>query len=487
MEAKLSLKDDLRLLNPALKFGYEYCINAGLDKESALEFILAFDELLSDVIQFAYPEEEGEIEITFRNNLSEVEAVIQEFGEPFDPEKHRFSKEKFIKEGSFEGAGLEVIKHFVDNFIFMIKGKAGKEFRLVKNIRHPHITEMFKPEGIKKEEPVGVSYKLFPVKPEDAEDIAKLIYRAYGYTYPKEDMYYPAKIKEALRAGQKFGVIVKTERGETVGYFAVLMSTDSNIGEVGEVVVSPKHRGKGLMTMMMNALIDMAKEKGLLGLFGEAVTVHTISQKVNAKFGFKSTALLLGMFPYIEYKGFDVRQPRISVVIDFLPLVKREKAKIYAPAKYKNILEQIYKNLGINLSFGREKAHLTTEKSNLKLDISFKYQNALIVVNRYGKDFFSRIEKNLKSLKDKKIEAIFIDLPLDNPYTRTAVDRLNELGFIFGGVMPLFHKEKDFLRLQYVTLDFDSRYVYVYSDMAKKIKNKVFREYKRWLKNRTTS
>ncbi len=482
METKITLKNDIRLLNSVLRFAHEYCIEAGLDQESTSEFVLALDELLSDVIQFAYPEEEGDIDVTFRNSLSEVEISVHEFGEPFDPERHRFSKERFLKEGSFEGAGLQVIKSFVDNFIFMIKGQAGKEFRIIKNIKHPHITEIFKPQQIKEEEPTGVSYSLYPATPEDSEDIAKLIYRAYGYTYPKEDMYYPAKIRDAFLSGKKFGVVVKTEKGETVGYFAVLKSTDSNIGEVGEVVVSPKHRGKGLMNMMMNALINMAKEKGLLGLFGEAVTVHTISQKVNARFGFKSTALLLGMFPYIEYKGFEVKQPRISVVIDFLPLVKRKQIKIYVPDKYKNLLKKIYKNLGIEAVSGRSRTFDLKERSSIRLDISFKNQSAVIVVKSYGKDFLNRIERKLKSLKEKEIQAVFVDLPLEDPYTRVAADMLNKAGFIFGGLMPLFHREKDYLRLQHTALDFKPEYIYVYSDMAKKIKNKVFREYKQWLK-----
>jgi len=295
-------------------------------------------------------------------------------------------------------------------------------------------------------------------------------------------MYYPERIKRALESGKKFGVIVRTEKGEAVGYFAVLRSTDSNIGEVGEVVVSPKHRGRGLMNMMMKALIHMAKEKGLLGLFGEAVTVHTISQRVNAKYGFKSTALLLGLFPYIEYKGFDVRQPRISVVIDFLPLVKREKVKVYFPDIYKNILKQIYKNLGIEAVSGKKRNYTLREKSSIKLDINFKHKSAIFVVREYGEDFIERIDKKVKYLKEREIEAFFIDLPLDNPYTKLVVEPLNRIGFIFGGLMPLFHKERDYLRMQYVTVKFDPRYVYAFSEIAKKIKRKVFRELRRWLK-----
>jgi len=87
--------------------------------------------------------------------------------------------------------------------------------------------------------------------------------------------------------------------------------------------------------MMMSSLSGMAKERGLLGLFGEAFTVHTISQSINAKFGFKSTALMLGTFPESRIIGIkeDYGQ-RISVVIDFLYLIKKEKAEVYLPKEY---------------------------------------------------------------------------------------------------------------------------------------------------------
>ena len=45
--------------------------------------------------------------------------------------------------------------------------------------------------------------------------------------------------------------------------------------------------------------------------------------------------------------------------------------------------------------------------------------------------------------------------------------------------MPLFHKEKDYLRMQKIMENLDFRYINVFSDMAKKIKRKVFSEYKK--------
>ncbi len=480
-EIKITLKSRLTNLNPTLRFLHEYFLTSGLEKEQADEFTTAVDEILTNIILHAYKDEEGNIDLLVDNDGTKITVKILEKGEPFDPEKHTFSKEK-IKKGDFEGIGFEIAKKLSDNFTFFNLGLEGKEFQLEKKLPRKHITQIYNPEEIIKEEPKGVIYELDVARPEDAEDIAKLIYRAYGYTYAKDELYYPDKIKEAFRKNKKFGVIVRTKEGEAVGYFAVLKSTDSKIGEVGEVVVSPNHRGKGLMNIMMQALINMAKEKGLLGLFGEAVTVHTISQKVNAKFGFKSTALLIGMFPYIEYKGFEVKQPRISVVIDFLHLINRKNAEGYLPERYKNIIKEIYANMGIKVKNKRVKNFSLSEGSKVDTIIDYDKGFSLFIVREYGKDFIKRIKKQFDTLQDKGIKAFFIDLPLDKPYTKYITDELNQIGFFFGGIMPLFHKEKDYLRLQYIDLEFQPDWIHVYSDMAKRLKKFVFKDMKKWKK-----
>ncbi|WP_457625481.1 GNAT family N-acetyltransferase [Persephonella sp.] len=479
MEISLKLTNDIRVIQPAVDFVYRWAVDNGLSEKEAQEFSTAFDELITDVVLFAF-EEEGQFFVLLSDSLSQLEITVYELGEPFDPERHKYSLQKVLEEGNFDGAGFEVIKNLVDDFIYLYKGKAGKEFRIIKEIKHRHITQILTEKELSAEPEKAVSYQISPVTEEDAEDIARLIYRSYGYTYPKEDMYYPDRIVNALRQGKKFGVIVRTDRGEAVGYFAVIMSTDSNIGEVGEVVVSPRHRGKGVMKMMMKALIDMAKNKGILGLFGEAVTVHTISQKVNAKYGFKSTALVLGFFPYAKYKGFEHKQQRISVVIDFLPLTERKELRVYLPKEYTRILKDIYKNLGIDVkNLPVRKTPDLKERSKIDLQINYKFGSAVIVIKKYGRDLLERISKKVETLIKKDIKGIYVDLPLDHPYIKQVVPELKKMGFVFSGLMPLFHEERDFLRMQIIREKLDFRYINVFSDTAKRIKRFIHREINR--------
>jgi len=478
MRVKLKLSNDFLLIEPVCELAYRLGLNSGLSREKATKLSLVIDELLTDIIQFAFePGEVQNIDVSFVVSPSNVEVIVREQGEPFEPDLHSYRREEALK-GNFEGAGLKVIQSLSDEFIFLNRGKAGKEYRILMNIEHPIVTGIFEEREILKEPEKGISYCIHPIGENDAEDISKLIYRTYRYSYPKEEMYYPDKVRSFIETGKKFGVIVRTNKGEAVGYFAVIRMPDSNIGEIGEAVVSPGHRGRGIMKMMINALIGMARERNLSGLFGEAVTVHTISQKVNYKFGFKSTALLLGMFPPSKIVGLKEDYPqRVSVIIDFLNLKPEGERKIYVPEKYRKITKQIYENLGIKATFGRKRKFQYSSRSRISLNINYPQGTALLVLKSYGKDFAERIKRKAMLLKEKELKSIYIDLPIEEPFTMEASKVLMNMGFILGGVMPLFHKEKDYLRLQYPLTNFDFSEIRVFSTMAKRLKRFIKREF----------
>ena len=477
MKSEVVIPNRVPAIEPAVEFVRSWGLKAGLPPEKADELALCADEVITDVVRFAFPPgEEHFFVVSVEVKPSEVEVVLRELGEPFDPDSHPYNRERALKEGKFEGAGIEVVKHLSDHFLFLNKGRAGKEFRIVKRIPAKHITELLPEERLTEEPAVSKNYVLKPVTPEDAEDISRLIYRTYRYTYPKEDLYYPERVRAYIERGEKFGVIVRTEDGEPVGYFAVIVKSDSPIGEVGEAVVSPAHRGRGIMKMMMASLIEMAKERGLLGLYGEAITVHTISQRVNAKFGFSSTALLLGTFPSTRIVGIESNYgQRISVVLDFLHLKKRSSALFYAPSRYRRALKEIYRGLGVEAEAGRRRAGELPAVSRLKLSVNSAVGTAEIVVKKAGKDLVDRITRKRDRLFEKGISTVYLDFPLSLPETRE-LPNLKPYGFVFAGLMPLFHRGEDYLRFQSVKESYDMAKIKVYSELATKIKRIVGRE-----------
>lgn len=483
MDAHLKLKAKKGVIGSTSDFTFKWAIDAGLPDDEAARLTLAVNEIVTNVVLFAYPQELGELDIRYHQDLTQVEITIHEYGEPFDPDRHRYDRKRALVEGNLEGAGLALAEHMVDKFMFIYTGKSGKEFRLLKNIPAEHIADILPQENTNTvvQTDITEEYHLTIAGPDDAEDIAKLIYRTYGYSYAKDDIYFPKKNELALRRGDKFAVMVRTSTGEAVAHFAVLRPTDSNIGEVGEVVVSAAHRRRGLMTRMLNSLVGLAKKKGLSALFGEAVTVHLVSQNVNHKLGFHTSALMLANFPVTKYVDLEDAYPQdVSVVIDYLMLDKIASRNVFLPPKYKRILKRIYERQGIEVIDNKAKPETAAEQTDFDLHIRYDNKTATVVIKQYGDDLGELMFRLAANLREEGLNSIYIDLPLDHPGTPRAVKTIEEQKFSFSGLMFLFHNERDYLRMQNISAVLDMSQVFVYSDTANLIKREIEKE-QQWI------
>ncbi len=491
MDAQFQIATDEQFISPICEFTYSWCLNCGVNNKDAIKFTIALSELVTDIILFAYPKDSSaHFDISFRHTLSNVEIIVSEVGEPFDPDRHRYNPDKMKEEGDFEGAGFRLIRRFCDEFLFINKGKEGKEFHLLKQIDVQSIDKMIersraeKPteppeQEIEKPGMQAENFNYSQVSPHDAEDIAKLIYRTYKYTYSKEELYFPKKIEETLLGKDKLGIITRDDDGLAIGYFAVLKKTDSNIAEVGEAVVSPGYRKRGIMSEMMKGLIKLAREQNLDGLYGKAVTNHPVSQKVNHKYGFITTALMLADTRDVVFTGFDEEYPQsVSVVIDFLPLFKPKKTPVYLPERYRNILIDTFKELNIPVRVKEDTRYKMAKKSDIDLSINYSDSTSLLVVKKYGPDFVSVVTDMIDSIKEQEEpNAIFLDLPLQNAATPDQFAKISDLGFIYSGLTPLFHEQAHYLRLQNVFTDLDLDLIEIYSDFGKNIKKIIADEY----------
>ncbi len=490
MEAHHYLEMRLGMIEPETDFTRRWCVNMGLPLNDSVRMSLAVDEILNDILLHAYKEQQGYVEIWYQYSLSGIEIVIQEMGEPFDPQRHSFSVEKALNEGDFEGAGLEVARRMVDHFLFLNRGKGGKEFRLVSQLDFSHVKEEAQNEvidvvtGVRAgEEPSDESeteYRLYSVTSSDAEDISRLIYKTYGYSYSKEDLYFPRRIELAVRHGYKFGTIARTKNGFPVGYFAVIRNSDSPIGEIGEAVVSPEHRKKGLMKKMLDQLIEMSRRRGLMGIYGMALTVHTISQKVNETFGFRSTALMLAKSPPSVYKGIreDYPQP-VSLLLDFLPLTGQWDRPVWLPNRYEPIIIDLYNQFDNHPVFVSLPEQIEKDRSDTRmhLDIQYESNTALIVVERYGDSFETSSLQMFRSIAELNLTSVYIDIPLDHPWAEHAVEWLKKKRFLFAGLMPMFHGERDYLRMQSIEADLDFGQIETLTSIAGKLKKLIKKEY----------
>ena len=96
----------------------EHLSSLGLEKSTKFE--LASDEALVNIIQHAYKDSPGPIEIAIREESPHTIAItIRDFGPPFDPLTHTRSHNK--EEAG--GLGILFMREYVDEVRYRRKGK----------------------------------------------------------------------------------------------------------------------------------------------------------------------------------------------------------------------------------------------------------------------------------------------------------------------------------------------------------------------------
>jgi len=479
-DAELRLKVEASIIGSISDFTFRWAFNNGLDETNCNRLSLSVTEIITDIVRFAYPEHTstGDLEIQFLRHPGNLEILIHEWGEPFDPDRHVYDLKAVWEHHDFEGAGLRLIKFLTDEFNFINKGSRGKIYRLVKYLitKSEHSLPLNEPET--EQAKLGeINFDIKAITTDDAEDVAKLIYRCYGHTYPKEELYHPKKIEQSVVRQQKIGVIARTDDGIPAGYFAVLDTTDSNVGEVGEAVVAPPYRRRGLFKRMMRALIRNAEAGGLDGLYGKAIALHQFSQRVNNEFGYCTTGILLADFPAVNLKNIDsnISQP-VSEIIDFLPLRPLIDRTVYLPERYAVILKKCYKNLEVyNLNQAKHEVE-STRVCTLDSKIDFKEKSGLIVIRELSRNFEDSLLEKVRALAKHNLNVIYLDIPLMRGNIDSVVEFLHENGFIFSGLFPLYHNNEDYLRMQRLYCNLDLSEIVTYSPMSTNIKQLLEKE-----------
>ncbi|MRI58578.1 MAG: hypothetical protein C6H99_03615 [Epsilonproteobacteria bacterium] len=437
------------------------------DKEDLKE---ALRELYENAVIHAYKDEEGEIEIVFELYDNALTIEVHDWGEPIDPALVKAvpldKKEK----------GFNRVYQLTDEFRYINLGLEGKKFVIAKYLpfhlklnKETHyysdISDDF--EAVDKEQ-LQKRLIVRTFEPGDEIWIPKLIYRNYGYTYFKDLFYYPEKILQKEQSGQILSIVAEIE-GKIVGHFALVKLPNSNIAEIGIAVVDPAYKGMGIMKRMFELLIQKAIELDLDALFGEAVTFHPYSQRANARFGFCTTALLLGEVHHIvrlkDHK-YPFSQKRGAVAVEY-KLLKKWPRELYIPKIYHSIITKTYDNCQVPY----HQASVISRSTHLDLEYNPSFAIATIVIDAGGEEFKKEFKKLFDAAVAKHPDMIYADLNLHTLHNiDEIVDELREYGFFYAGVEFLRRKDQDYLRLQFEAAEnIEEENIVCYSDFCKEL------------------
>lgn len=384
---------------------------------------------------------------------------------------------EMLEKDEVSSLGILIIKHLADEFRFINLGKDGKRLEIVKNVPQESIAALLDSTPAPETTPAATDEELQfrLLTPDDAVDLARLTYRAYGYTYSGL-AYLPEKLKEQLEFGYMKAVVVFNSTGLMIANLGLFFDKPgAKVADSGMAIVDPRYRGHNLFKRMKSFAIEHGRETGMYGLYSESVTIHPYTQKGNMSLGAKEIGCLIAFigehitFKKINEDGLSQRQ---AVMLYYLKINQEPEREVFVPQNYHDFIADIYKELGLKRKIYTENSGiLFQELGDTIITTSFKpdFNIASIIVERYGADIVQRIKTTVKEFCIKKVDTIYLELPLCDAHTMYFANDFRELGFFMGGVIPEF-RDGDVLKMQYLNnLYIDPAKIIVASERGRKV------------------
>ncbi|MCX5797784.1 MAG: ATP-binding protein [Elusimicrobia bacterium] len=479
--ASLVVAGDKKLI-PALRaFVREVFRSEGMDEEGARQMELITEEACLNVVEYALA---GRSDATYRVSMekepSRFVLAVEDEGAPMDWDK--------VEKGERSGLGMAILRHFAHGIQFVNRGRKGQRLEISREFFKPSVENVSIEEGDDKgakeamaplDTPLGIRL----MGPADGPGLARLMYRVYGYTY-QEFVYFPEQVAEMLAEGLLISMVAVTPEGEIAAHQGLRRDApDSPVAEIAMGVVDPRFRGRGLFEQMKTRSFSYVKEKGLRGLFGEAVTTHPYSQKANSALGGRETGFMLGYIPCeTEFKRITGALTERSTVLLFYTRLNREPERtVFLPEHHLPMIRKIHEHGSFCRRVspgGPSPAATAPEHSYVKVKALPDAGIVLITVLQYGEDFDALARGHLREFCTARFDCIYIDLPLSEPRTPSKCADLEKLGFFFSGIMPET-AAGDMLRLQYLNnITLDPGKVVVVSDFGRELFDYVIRSWR---------
>jgi len=483
MEMELRLTNDRILmpsvqafLNSTLKqFGFVDTAVTSIEKMVA--------EVVAHTLQHAYPQgEEGTIILKVSESSGKYEITISDDGLPQDI--HQLEEELTNGRNTLPVLSEALAQRVIDEMHWSALGPNGKSLHLIKWVHNHAVTDgSNNTTRISKDEPLAPQqeYEIRKAEPEEALQISQLIYRIYGNTYFNEDVYYPDRVATQHSNGSVLSVIAADTEGNLAGHCALEFNHEGPVAEVGQAAVDPRHRARGLLNQMKDALGNEAQSLGLAGWYADSVTVHIYTQKSNAHHGGHVCGVGLGVSPRNESFGgiAQTLTQRVSCVIYFHWLIKPEHRTIFVSERHREIISDIYQNLGCTITLGKAEPP-SDRHGTLSINMNPRAHFAVIHVTSLGQDTAHSVRRAARELIEMShVEALLVELPLEDPGTPETCEALEKHGFGFTGVGPHFAAGGDVLKMEYLVEPLEKNAIKLFEPFAERLVDYALSEQQR--------
>jgi hypothetical protein len=291
------------------------------------------------------------------------------------------------------------------------------------------------------------------LEPGEGARLSEAIRVAYGESYDVRWVYDATEVDARLEAGTYVSWIAESAGGELLCHEGMsLAAAGDAVGHSGQAVTMPVARGRHLFTRTKRHLMDWARERGLAGMYSEATAAHPYSQRANIELGAHETGLLLGWIPAsVDNDAATARRPqRQSAVLFYTKLNDGHERPVYAPERHREIVGRTLELCELRGTLADPPADAEVPaRTDLHVEIDEDHNLALLTARTPGADLEQIVTAERHHLfHSKRLDAIYLDLPLEKPATALLADHLERLGVSYAGIFPNPQTTGDVLRMQ---------------------------------------
>lgn len=473
--ARLSLPPDLTLIPSAAGVVAAIASPRGLDGEALDTMQLAVRAMLTNAISHS-PDETSTVDLILEERGSALVIAVEDRGSPFDYEDLESGLTPGIRPFIDHGGEDEV--HFIN------LGRQGNRVEIVHYLGRTDVRKSLprkesQPEPETVAEGSEVSMRL--LGPADARSLARAIWRCYGYSYPCDFIYSPEEVIHRMEEGRFISAGAFDSSGDLVGHLALSLESDSaRVAESGQAVVDPRWRGHRVFENLKQYLRQNAIERGLIGLYSEAVTRHQYSQKGNLKLGAHEIGFLLAYSPgNVRFRSIETGpgQQRQSVALMYLPIGEHPHQQVHLPTRYHAVAKGIYQRLGIDRDVTADSQLPVQQTGNFDVTLRLDHQQAIFNVAEPGKDSARTISGRLGHIDAQGVKVTYVDLPLAAAGSAAVSEELTEYGFFFGALIPCLGTSDVFRMQRLAGVEIDREGIQTASDAGREMLAAVFDEW----------
>ncbi len=482
--AKLSIYSDKLYIRSAQEFVLFYAKLFKFTESDLTKLELVTEEAVLNAIENSFEDDElGSLDVKVGYKPGAFIISIEDQGIPSDEDQ--------LDKKESAALGLLLMRNLADEFNIINLGRGGKKMELVKYLPETSIADMLAAEDKNRSQDEETTAAtdvptLRLIQPADASMLSRLAYRVYGYTYASV-FYFPEKIRELIENGLLTSVVSINSDNEIVGNLSLFFEyKGARVADSGAAMVDPRYRGHSIFKESKKFLHTYAHSNNMYGIYSEAVTIHSFTQQGNISLGAKETGIMLAYasenLTFKKINNDKKSEQRQAVVLFYLKTNQEPHRKVYLNEKFYPLLQMIYKHVGIDreviMVADNESPVVLQGLSVINTAIKPDLNIAVIMINQMGMDAIALVTRQLRELCLKKIETIYLEIPLGLPYAAVMAREMNKVGFMLSGIIPEL-RDGDILKMQYLNNVYvDPAKIVIASEITRELLTVIMQDYR---------